>query len=435
MVKGFEAAVDRLYLKLDSIYHKCHIVFDIVFYGCLILFFSIAIVNDWENTIRTKVLLNSYVKSAVWTMDHYLLPILAGTTLLFEFKNKKSRIIVFLCIYILMLYQINAEQFIVGVIPHCATYYFGVGCLMIAAKGRDFQRIGWICVALHVLFMITITIFSVAGLAQDVVTIEYGRVNRHSFGMFHALTYSVHWLSAVLLYCYLKDGFLRWWDYVWIGIITCISALACKAQTSTILLCILLFGSIMRRISKHQESKSQRFAKIKEGISHVLEWSFGIMAGIMILGSSLYNILILPIVKKIPALGTFGARFYFGHKALQSYFPTTLGAQYQTILGDRADAFYIDCGYIEILVRCGVVVFLIVMFALEYNMHQLAQKHRRYALFILTLLAVSCAMEAHLLNISCNPFLLLTFAVISVKQANNEECGNIVKKIETAVEL
>lgn len=431
MVKKIEATVDSLYEKLDRLYHNCHIIFDVLFYVSFMAFLLVAILCDCEQTFRMHILLKPYVKQFVLILDHWFLPILAGTALLFEFKEKKMRLIAFFSLYILMLYQVNAEENIIGIIPHCNVYYFGVGCLVVAAKGRDFRRIGWVYVIVHTGFMLLITTLAVMGNIPDLVFEEFGRAGRHSLGMHYPLNYAAHWFSIALIYCYVKDGFMKIWDYVLGIVLGCVCAFVCKAQTSTVLFGILIAGTMFRQVSKRNGRTMPFHWSIngKDVLSYVLEYSFVFMAMFMIAGAMLYVPPISSVLKRISVLGTFFSRFEFGRIGLMNYFPSMLGVDYPTSTWNgtvkSANYFFIDCSYISMLLGCGIVIFAIVMVVLWYIPHRLRLKHNKYGLFVLAVWAVMCAMEHHILDVSFDPFLLMTFATLSDKMEKSENMAEV----------
>ena len=407
MVKKFEASIESALNRLGDWYQRYHVLFDVLYYMCYIAFLVVAILVHAEKTISTAVFFNNYVKQFVLVMDHYLLPGLAICALVFDFKDKRSKYISFFALYILMLYQIEADNRIVAIIPHCSSYYFGVGCLAVAAKGRDFRKIGWIYVGIHAFLMVLITAMALTGIIPDLTFDEQMRANRHSLGMTYPLHYAAHWLSIVVVYNYLKNGFLKWWDYVGIGAIVMICAFLCKAQTTTLLLMVIVAGSILRRIYTAGDKNENKQIAIPW---RMLEYVYPFMAMVMIL----LSFACAPLGKtleKIPLLQTINSRFVANRVGLKMYFPTALGTFYPSE-GPNGEYFF-DTSYVAVLVGCGVVLFLIIMFALWYMMHRMALEKQWYGMFLLALMAISFAMEDRMLNIAINPFWLMLFADIS----------------------
>ena len=420
MVKKFEAWVDQLYEKLDRIYHRWHIIFDILFYVCLVLFFCIALMCDAEKTIRTKVLLKPYMKQLTWILDWYLLPGLAGLTLLFEFKDKKMRLTTFFALYILMLYQLTADKHIVAIIPHCNLFYFGGACLITAAKGRDFKKIGWTYVITASAYMILVTGLAVTGVITDIVVDDSWRLGRHALGMNYPINYVAHWFSILIVYYCVKDGLLKLWDYalgillIWVGIFLC------KAQTSTLLMSVLLLGTLYRQVCI-QNGRKRLFRDGKKNplFLYLAEYSYVIMAAFMIIASLLYMPPVTTLFYKIAPLRTFGDRLGMGRYGLLHYFPSLLGIDYPTS-SDPATYFFIDCSYIVVLLKCGIVIFAIVMASLCYMTHRIAKAQQIYWLCLVALFSAAFAMEHHLMEIAFHPFWFMMFTTLRKQERQSD---------------
>ena len=417
MVKNLESYINRFLDKINQIYHKYHIVADILFYVCLVIFVVVASVNDMERGCMLKVILNPVVRETVWIMDRKILPLLAILSLLFDFKDKKMRYVAFFSLFVILLYQVTFENEIVGLIPHCNVYLFGVACLVIAAKGRDFRKIGWVYVVAHATFMLLLTALALTGVVPDLIFEEVGRAGRHALGMHYPLNYAAHWFSIALVYCYLKNGFLRIWEYISLGALFAVSLFVCKAQTSTVLFALLIAGTLYRQI-RYGAGKTGLIepARVGKLIAGGLKYSFLILAIFMIVGSLLYVPPISTFLSRLTPIQTLFSRFDCARIGLMNYFPSALGIRYPTSTWNgtvRSDHyFFIDSSYVCVLLEQGVVIYLIMMAALWYVLHRMAKARQFYGLCLLALFAAICAMEHHILDVAFDPFLLMTFAAI-----------------------
>lgn len=418
MIRKFEMAVDRLYDKLDILYHKFHIVFDILFYSCFVLFLTYSVICNTTRKFWGKVLLKPFVEILALRLDWVLLPALAALALLFDFKEKKIRLIAFFSLFILMLYQVTADNQIVWLIPHCNFFYFGGACLVVAAKGRNFRNIAWTYVITAATLMVSITILSVIGIIPDEVVNLAWRSNRHALGMSYAINYSGHWIPIMLVYCYLKNGFMKIWDYIAGIVVLCISLFLCKAMTDSAVMILLLTGTLYRQIC-YSRGRRRLFADKKKNLVLIrgMEWSFVILAAFMIIGALLYVPPISTFVQN-SVLFTIGDRFKYGRIGLLNFFPSLLGIDYPT--SDGPDYFWIDCSYIRILLKCGVIIFVIVLVTLYAINRKAVKSQQIYALCLMTLIAIVSAMEHHLPELYFDPFLLMLFAVISPKKAKEQ---------------
>ena len=424
VIKKFESGVDRLYEKVDAFYHKYHIIVDVVFFAALVYFVSMALLIDAVTEVR-NVLSMKVIRESVMILDNWiLLPILAVLALMFDIKDKRIRLTAFFSLFLLLLYQGLADKQIIAIIPHTNTHYFGAGCLVVAAAGQKWNRIGWTYVITCSLCMVVLTVLSLVGVIPDLVfSLELG--GRHSLGMHYPLNWAAHWFSVALVYCMLKKGILHIIDYLVLVVLLLVSLFACRAKTSSILYFLLIVCTGVRQLMLWK--KPEIIQKIKGWadkikLNKVLIFSFWIMAAVMIFLTICYVPPISSFLEKVPGIGTLNSRLRMGRIGLVQYFPSKFGVNYPTstwIGTTYSDHyFFIDCSYIMILLRAGVIVFTIMMLDLLWVPYRLLHAKERYSLSILFLFAVICAMEHHILDLSVDPFLLLSFSMIGTQTAS-----------------
>ena len=84
-----------------------------------------------------------------------------------------------------------------------------------------------------------------------------------------------------------------------------------------------------------------------------------------------------------------------------------------------SDYFFLDSSYVLILIRYGILIFLAVLIIFVFSSLR-AEKQKNIALlWILTLIAIQCMTEHHLLDIAYNPFLFLIFSETVSEDYNN----------------
>lgn len=410
-------------------YRRYHQIADILFYVFVVSFPGISLIRDCVVEMSRAVLINPFMMRFIFYMDWFFLPILALMSLLLEFKdNRKHLIYAVIGLYLLLIYQLNYdyrlfvsnELFVnhifngssfergLWVYFNAGTCRWGLACLVVAAKGRDFRKIAWVYVISQTLLMLMITSLALTGVIPDMVFAEVGRPGRHSLGLHYPLNYVANWFSIALVYCYLRKGILKIWEYAGLIALLAISVFVCKAQTTSVLFFVLIVGTFIRQMGWGK--KLWR----REVLLKCLQYSFLFFAAFMILASLLYVPPISTALGSIRSLSTFFSRFAFGRTGLMEYFPTLFGVEYpiSTWTGTVAneDYFFIDCSYIYELLHCGVLVYPLMMALLWYIPHRLYKKRQGYALCILALFACICAMEHHLADASFNIFWLMVFA-------------------------
>ena len=73
-----------------------------------------------------------------------------------------------------------------------------------------------------------------------------------------------------------------------------------------------------------------------------------------------------------------------------------------------SDLFFLDCSYVNIFMRFGVIVMLLVTILYVYSCCK--NRHDQYFLYTIALLAFNCLIAHHLLEMAYNPFNLALFA-------------------------
>ncbi len=413
-----------------GLYHKYHNVLDCLLYASLVLFAGFALIRDCESSFWKAILLNPFVSQIIFIVYCILIPLLAVTELICGFKDKKKRLITALILLLFWVFQIYTDisytgglqgfinmlirpasfERLIWIYYNANMYRFGAACLVVACNGKSFRKAGTVFVISQTILMLVITALSLGGVIPDLVFNEFGRPGRHSLGMHYTLNYISHWFSIALVCCFIKNGLLKLWDYAGLLALLAVSLFVCKAQTTSVLLMLLIAGTLLRQFLR------KPLIKRKEGILRFLKWSFILFAVITAAGSVLCVPSVAKALEAYPALNTFVSRFTFNRTGLTEYFPTLFGVDYpiSTWTGTTANAdyFFIDNSYVFELLHCGVPVFAVMLWVLWYIPDRLYRARQGYALAVLFLFAWICVMEYHLADISFNLFWLLALAGI-----------------------
>lgn len=449
-------ASGRLYNRIESDYRKSQRFFDVLYFICVISFAAISLIRDCVSELWATLIINPYGTTFVFFIDCVLLPMLAIFSLVFDFKGQgRLRLYTILVLVLLFFFQINSGlQFFQSVSAYVTAmvdstslerglwiynvgciYRLGLGYLVVATKGRDFRKVAWAFVISQAILMVIITALALTGVIPDLVYEEAGRANRHSLGLHYPLNYVSHWFSIALIYCYLKNGLLKVWDYAGLLVLWGVSIFVCKSQTCMIMFALLIFGTLIRQIAiKYPDAKflpvKEKREKLSGMMKKCLQFSYPALAVLMIAGSYLFFPPISTVMYKIPGLGTFFSRFTFARTGLIKYFPSIFGVDYPISTWANTvksqNYFFIDCSYVSELLHCGVIVYPIIILALFYICRRLYKENQGYLLGLAALFAIICTMEYHLADFSFNIFWLLIFANITAvsKKGNlNKENG------------
>ena len=418
--------------SMNILNNKYRAVTDALFYICLTVFVSAALIRDCETSFWTSVLLNPVISEVIIIVDFVLLPLLALYELIFGMKGEKiQRCIIVFVTLLTAIVQIKGDMTALmgtggilkaflypgtmerGLWIYSNAHMFRLGLvfLVTAANGKDFNKIAKVYLISQTVLMVLITVLSLTGVIPDLVYEVPGRAGRHSLGMHYPLNYISHWFSIALVYCFIKKGILKVWDYALLVALTAVSALVCKAQTATVLLVVLIAGTFIRqfRLSRGKTTDAPR-------LKYLLQYSFQIFAVLTIVFSMLYVPPVSTFFDSFPRLNTFFSRFAFGRVGLLTYFPTHFGTDYPistwTDTVANEDYFFIDSSYITELIHCGVLLYPVMMGLLWYITNKLYLNKNGYGLMLLALFACTCTMEYHLAEVSFNIFWLLILADI-----------------------
>ncbi|MBR1796689.1 MAG: hypothetical protein IJ757_01550 [Clostridiales bacterium] len=360
-------------------------------------------------------------------LDNWILPLLAILTILFDYKDKKLQILVsFLFVFFFYSRTLEHYRLLTTFTYHSA---YRIACFVIAAKGRSFKTMAQSYLVVETLLMLLTTVLATTGVIPDLIFEEAGRAGRHSLGFSYPLHYIAHWLTIAILFCYLKKGFLKPWDYLGLGMICALSGYMCKAQTTTVLLVLLTVGTLVRQLyyyvlRKRQEKPGLAVIRMREKGMFIFKNIFLILMLFMIVGALLFVPPISTYLSGITPLSTFFSRFEYGRVGLLEYFPTMLGRSFpfRTWIGTTKveNYFSIDSSYILIPIFFGVLGTPIFMAGLWYFPHRLYQYKQGYVLFLISFFAFLCTMEHRMFYISYNIFWLMLFSDLTENKSSKK---------------
>ena len=380
------------------------------FYLCLILCLLYDILFD---TLLADAL-NLYIYVGVLDL---LLPGIAVWGLISSYRNKTERTAAFL----IFLFFLFAKTLEARVLLSTFTYKsaYTIVCLMVASKGHEFRKIAKVYIVVNAVILTSVALLALTGVIPDLLFEEAGRPDRHSLGFTYPLYCSAHWFTLALVYCYVRKGILKVWDYALLIGVWAMLFFLCKAQTASALLILLMFGTFIRQVYRYRlHSKSltpsPRFLVIRDKLMSVMRMSFLLMMVLMIGGALLYVPPVSDFIKDHIGLSTMFSRLAYGRVGLLNFIPTIFGRSfdYNTWVGTvKADDYFsIDSSYILIPIYFGVIGTPIIMYGLKYIPDKVYRNREGYTLFLLSLFAVLCTMEHRLFYVSYSIFWLMAFA-------------------------
>jgi len=184
-----------------------------------------------------------------------------------------------------------------------------------------------------------------------------------------------------------------------------------RARNNVLCIFILCIMVAAYKLLEHFKIRPEKLRIVK-----YMPYIMPVLAAIMIIMSLLYNE-DSAIWNKINSL--LSNRLIMGHNGFTEYGVsfygqgiTENGFGFGTILTNR-EYFFLDSSYVSILIKKGVYIFTLVMAANIYIGKRLIKEKKQFGLIIITVLAISSFMEHHLMELTYNPFILMTFSILA----------------------
>jgi len=271
---------------------------------------------------------------------------------------------------------------------------------IVAAKTLDFSKVMKYAYIVQLLMMLMVFYLFFSGYIDE-YTMYRGNTLRHSWGFTHPNLLGVRIFQLIITRCYIRRDKINLWDCgVIIAAAVFINRVA-NSQTSFYSLIILALISFVHFIVVKTKRNTQR------------------MASIFILVALASNVastfMILIDVKKYMLLSEIdrfmSSRFSQCHRTMKYYGIKLLGQKVQMYVKrpgvGRYYHFWLDNAYGSILLRYGVIVFLIFSVLYLYAMVCLKRLGQVFLLEIMCLFAIYGIMENNFYFMSQNMFLLL----------------------------
>ena len=293
--------------------------------------------------------------------------------------------------------------------------------LIIGSRGISFQKIIKVYeITVIVLLLVTIAA-SLTGFTENLVYYQEGRRPRVSFGIVYPTDFSAHVFYVILGYGYLRKDKIKYMEIAGILLVGAAVYLFCDARVNTV--CILFAGAVLSYLTfKNRSAEKKNSRYIMKGYwSGILAMSAVLCAGFMIVSTILYSSenRILALLNRV-----INSRLTFGKKGID-LFGFSLFGKYIPMIGnggttkESANYFVLDCSYITIALEYGLLILGAVL--IMYCMIGFRARLERdwVFLWILSIAAVQCMIEHHMIDISYNPFLWALFANTAVGHGNS----------------
>jgi hypothetical protein len=282
--------------------------------------------------------------------------------------------------------------------------------LILGVKNVPFKRLIQLYCAIAGTLLVITMVSSQVGLVENLV---YG--SRISFGIIYPTDFTAHIFYLVMGYCYLRKEKLTYSELAGILGLSVFSYMFCIARTNAICLLLTFAVFLYLKIRNRVSDKNGSHYVMNPKYSRILVFSMPICAFFFISLTFLYNDqtsnFILTTINSLVS-----DRLRLGSIGLERYGIHLFGSTFQMVgwggsaTYPKAEYFFLDSSYVLILIRYGIMVFLAVTTVFVLSSLRAEKQRDNYLLWILTLIAIQCMIEHHLLEIAYNPFLFYIFS-------------------------
>lgn len=288
--------------------------------------------------------------------------------------------------------------------------------LVMGSKGISLQKI------LRIYLIITGTIVvlafcsSLIGVIENLQYTSSDRGVRNSFGIVYVTDFAAFIFYLILVYFYLKGSELKLYHFIGASVLAGLVYHFCNARldTSCMVLTIVIYG--INTFFEHTKYSFCRVRKLWETFWHRIgPFIMPILAALSIITTFSYT----PDNSLLTAINKISTnRLSLGKEGLTRFGIALFGQTIDMVgMGGNTatpdDYFFIDCSYVHVLLRYGLVFLLILIGA--YILFCFRNKKDLYLLFAIALVAVNCVIAHHIIEAAYNPF---AFALLACNAGN-----------------
>lgn len=299
------------------------------------------------------------------------------------------------------------------------------GLLIAGANDIDYRKI----LKVYLIVEIPMTICTmIAGYTGVITNLVYhrGEQVRMSFGFIYPTDFAAGIVFMITAWVVLRQARCTWMEIGLMIISVVLFEKYCDVRNSEIVMMILIICVVYLKIrNKLAAKKGKEYTPSLLLKILCLVAPYG-LAGFMILVSRFYR----PDIEWMAKLNTlFSTRLSLGKEVFDRY-DIQIWGQDIPMRGNGgstevvADYFFIDSSYVNILMRLGLVVFILVMLIISIIM--IKNLNHPYMLMAMAIVCIHSVMEHHMFEVYYDVFLMLPLAKFDVKDIGKRQrkCGN-----------
>ncbi|MGN0287131.1 MAG: hypothetical protein ACI4B6_05625 [Atopobiaceae bacterium] len=276
--------------------------------------------------------------------------------------------------------------------------------LAFSARGIKLDKILKRYVIISAVCCLVTVVAAQLGLIVNVM-VDRGDGVYFSWGFYYLTEFSAHLISLCLAAIYLLRDHLRAWH----SIVVLTLGLVTYELTNSKLSLVMFVLAALAVIILSLESTDKLFKAAPVSFVFV---GLALLALICTVAYSPDN----PLMTALD--NVFTKRLSFSSKGLWDYGITAFGQHVtmqgwggsQKVWGDHI--FYLDCSYINILLRCGSIPLLVALWLMTRSVQRAQYRSDNALVACLALIAVNSLINEHLLDITYNPFICALCATL-----------------------
>lgn len=335
--------------------------------------------------------------------------VIIGIAVIFRYMILKPKNIdsIILILIILAAFLISRDRSAIGSVLE-------TGLLIIGAKEIDYKKILKVYLGVQIPLTIITLIAGQLGIIEN-LTYYRGEQVRMAFGFVYPTNFASHIMFMIAAWIAIREIKCTFLELGMITILVYFLDKYYDARCGEICIILLVLSTIYLKCRMYFAEKNGKKYKTSKFLNFLcLCVPFG-GAGTMILLSRFYD----PSKGWMEKLDSImSTRLALGKKTFDLY-DVKLWGQYIEMHGGggttapKPDYFFIDCSYLNILMRFGFVVFVLTMLLLSITIVKSYKKP--FLLAMIVIICIHSMIEQHLFELHYNIFFMLAFANFNIQ--------------------
>ena len=288
------------------------------------------------------------------------------------------------------------------------------GLFIIGARKIDYKKILKLYLAIEIPLTLITLMAARLGIIENLVY-HRGEQVRMTFGFVYPTNFVLHLMFIIAAWIAIKEVKCTFLELGMITILVVFLDKYCDARCGEICIILIVLCTAYLKCRMYFAEKKGKKYKTSKLLNFLCLCVPFLGAGIMILLSRFYD----PSKVWMEKLNSItSTRLFLGKKTFDLY-DVKLWGQYIEMHGGGGttdpvpEYFFIDCSYLNILMRFGFAVFVIVMLLLSIMI--IKSFNKSYLMAMIVVICIHSVIEQHLFELHYNIFLMLAFANFNVQ--------------------